>query len=107
MAKASGLKYQFLEVSHSNEGSPEPSCIESYAENGDWAPNIRLRNSNRYEVETISLDDLLDQYNAPGEIQFLSPDTEGSELEILRAYSFGCRRIHSIYLQHNYARKVD
>jgi FkbM family methyltransferase len=105
VAKASGLKYQFLEVSNSKESSPELSSIESFANNGDWASNIRLRNSNRYEVETICLDDLLDQHNAPNEIQFLSLDTEGSELEILQAHNFRSRKIYSICVEHNYVKK--
>ena len=105
VAKASGLKYQFLEVSKSDESCPELSSIESCADNGDPHSKIRLRNSNSYEVETISLDDLLDQHNAPNEIQFLSLDTEGSELEILQAYSFGSRKIHSICVEHNYVKE--
>ena len=103
VAKESHLKYQFLEVSSSVESSPELSSIESFANNGDWASNIRLRNSKRYEVETISLDDLLNQYNAPHEIQFLSIDTEGSELEILQAHNFASRRINAICVEHNFA----
>ena len=106
VAKASCLNYHFLEVASSNDSSPELSSIEEFASNGDWASDIRLKNSNRYEVETISLDDLLDQHNAPKEIQFLSLDTEGSELEILQAYNFRNRTIRSICVEHNYVRET-
>ena len=106
VAEASNLKYQFLEVANSCESYPELSSIESYAGNGDWASKIRLRNSIRYEVETISLNDLLDKHNAPSEIQFLSLDTEGSELKILQAYNFRNRKIHLICVEHNYAKKT-
>jgi FkbM family methyltransferase len=41
-----------------------------------------------YDVETISLADLLDKYNSPKIIDFLSIDTEGSEYSILNAYDF-------------------
>lgn len=105
VAKASGLRYQFLEVSPSTDSSPELSSIEEFANNGDWASDIRLKNSSRYEVETVSLNDLLDQHQAPQEIQFLSLDTEGSELEILQAYDFKNRTIRSICVEHNYAKE--
>lgn len=106
VARQSGLKYQFLEVDNCESGSPELSSIEAYANNGDWASNIRISNSNRYEVETISLNDLLDQHNAPKDIQFLSLDTEGSELEILQGYDFAERSIWSICVEHNYVEKT-
>ena len=41
-----------------------------------------------HEFLTVSLDDLLDQYDAPAVIDYLSIDTEGSEYPILNAYSF-------------------
>lgn len=106
VARASGQQYQFLEVANCVEGTPELSSIEGYANNGDWASSIRLKNSTRYDVETVSLDDLLDQHNAPSQIQFLSLDTEGSELEILQAYDFNRRKIHAICVEHNYVTKT-
>jgi FkbM family methyltransferase len=102
VAKTSGLKYQFLEVASGGTTSPELSSIEKYATNGDWASDLRLNNSSRYEVDTVSLDDLLDECDAPSDIQFLSLDTEGSELEILEGYTFGKRHIRSICVEHNY-----
>lgn len=102
VAGASGLKYQFLEVIDCEKGSPELSGIEKYFNNRDRVSKIRLKNSVSCEVETISLDDLLEHYNAPQDIQFLSLDTEGSELEILKGYDFGKRTIRSICVEHNY-----
>ena len=37
---------------------------------------------------SISLEDLLEKYNAPYVIDFLSIDTEGSEFEILNGFNF-------------------
>lgn len=106
VAGVSGQKTSFLEVECGVHGSPELSSIESYANNGDWASKIRLKESTAYEVETISLGGLLDEHNAPGEIQFLSIDTEGSEFEILKQYDFGARKIRSICVEHNYQKPV-
>jgi FkbM family methyltransferase len=67
--------------------SPELSKIDTVI-NDDWAKEIREINSSKYEVLTISLDDLLVQHNAPYEIDYISVDTEGSEFQILEAFDF-------------------
>ncbi len=61
-------------------------------------------NSNRstYDVETISLFDLLLKHNAPSIIDFLSIDTEGSEFEILNSFNFKKYEIKIIIVEHNY-----
>ena len=61
----------------------------------------RRKSGKRYEVETISLNDLLLQHHAPFEIDYLSIDTEGSELEILRSFNFNDHRISVITCEHN------
>jgi len=53
-------------------------------------------------VETISLNDLLDEHNAPDEVDYLSVDTEGSEVQILEPFDFKKRRINLITVEHNY-----
>jgi FkbM family methyltransferase len=52
-------------------------------------------------VETVSLDDLLDDHRAPSTIDYLSVDTEGSEYDILAAYSFK-RHVRCISVEHNF-----
>lgn len=49
--------------------------------------NLRKKGKN-YHVETVSLLDLLNEHNAPYEIDYLSIDTEGSEFDILKAFDF-------------------
>ena len=59
-------------------------------------------NGKSYPVETISLNDLLKVHNCPRQIDYLSIDTEGSELEILRAFNFDDYDIGIITVEHNF-----
>jgi len=54
-----------------------------------------------YQVPTISLDDLLTKYSAPKHIDYLSIDTEGSELQILENFSFSHHSFSVITVEHN------
>ena len=56
----------------------------------------------RYEVATISLNDLLEKHGAPRDMDFLSIDTEGSELRILRSLDFNRWRFATITCEHNF-----
>jgi FkbM family methyltransferase len=60
------------------------------------------RTTDSYQVETISLLDLLAQHNAPKHVDFLSVDTEGSEFEILNAFNFSRYTFGAICVEHNY-----
>lgn len=53
-------------------------------------------------VKTITLQSLLDNYNAPKIIQYFSLDTEGAELEILKSVDFSKYTFLYINLEHNY-----
>jgi len=55
-----------------------------------------------YTVKTISLSDLLDSYNAPKYIEYISIDTEGSEFEILSSFDFDAYRFGLITVEHNF-----
>jgi FkbM family methyltransferase len=63
------------------------------------------RNGERYEVETVSLNDLLVHWNAPRRIDYLSIDTEGSELAILEAFDFDRWDLRLISVEHNHTAK--
>jgi FkbM family methyltransferase len=52
-------------------------------------------------VETISLNDLLAEGQAPKDIDFLSIDTKGSEYEILSHFYFDKWNIRAIAVEHN------
>jgi len=75
------------------------SSMEKYAYDDMWS-DMR-RDGYSYNVPTISLIDLLNKYDAPDVIDYLSIDTEGSELEILTAYDF-LRTFKVITVEHNY-----
>lgn len=63
------------------------------------------RNGRTYDVSTITLVDLLTMHNAPALIDFLSIDTEGSELEVLEAHDFDKFKFSLICVEHNYTSK--
>lgn len=53
------------------------------------------------DVKTISLNALLAQHGAPREIDFMSIDTEGSELDILEAFDFTAHDVRLFAIEHN------
>ena len=56
-----------------------------------------------YQVETVSLRDLLVSHNAPETVNFLSIDTEGSEYLILEDFNFTEYKFKLICVEHNYS----
>jgi len=95
----SGLKLTFFEA---EIGSL--STIDGFQEL-DF--HSRTQSSAYYEVQSISLEDLLDKHGAPAFVHYLSIDTEGSEYEILRDFNFSSRDIGIITVEHNFTNTRD
>lgn len=81
----------------------------SFLENAELSTLVEFKNSDQharrgktYDVETISLLDLLREFDAPRHIDFLSVDTEGSELEVLSAFDFSQYSFGFICVEHNF-----
>jgi FkbM family methyltransferase len=91
----SGEQLEFNEAS-----SQELSTINFFS--GSDGHSSGRQNGNKYMVETITLNDLLEKHNAPREIDYLSIDTEGSELTILSNFDFNKYNINLITVEHNF-----
>lgn len=86
-------------VAHNHDLSGISSCLDKY--------NIHNQPKDKegkevITVKTITLTDLLDKYKAPSFIHYLSLDTEGSELEILKAMDFTRYTFGRIDVEHNF-----
>jgi FkbM family methyltransferase len=92
-----GQTLEFSEVD-----AAELSTITEFAgRKGEIHAETR-KHARRYEVTTVSLNDLLEEVKAPAEIDYLSIDTEGSELKILSAFDFNKFSVHIITVEHNF-----
>lgn len=87
----------FLNFSEASE--PELSTIKNFQQLDRHKNRISKQT---YLVQTIQLDDLLDQVSAPREIDFLSIDTEGSEFKILDSLDHNRHQYKIIVCEHNY-----
>lgn len=78
----------------------ELSTITDMTEKDNLATSrVKVR---EYFVTTVSLKDLLDQFQAPKFIDFLSIDTEGSEFMILNSFNFNEYEFGIICVEHNF-----
>jgi FkbM family methyltransferase len=75
----------------------EFSGISSHLESSRKTENSRI-----YDVVTSTLDDLLTAANAPSQIDFISIDTEGSELEVLEGLSLDRWKVTAFAIEHNH-----
>ena len=92
----SGKKLIFNEVPK----HPELSGFNDYLDNDN---NSKLRKDfSSYEVETISLNDLISEHVDKKQIDYISIDTEGTEFEILKNFDFKKRNIEVFTIEHNF-----
>lgn len=75
----------------------ENSAISSFVK-----PTRKIRGQS-YQVETVSLNDLLADHGAPEVIDYASIDTEGSEFDILNALDFDRWSFRVMTVEHNHA----
>ena len=78
--------------------SPELSTIKGFEGIDENLRGI----SRKYDVESVSLEDLLDEFKAPKTIDYLSIDTEGSEFLILENFNFDKYKFKIITCEHNF-----
>jgi len=94
---------KYIEFTEAN--SAEFSTIEAFSDS-DHHSDKRAGGST-YQVETVSLLDLLVEHRAPKKIDYVSIDTEGSELAILSGFDFSRFDIRTITVEHNYTAARD
>jgi FkbM family methyltransferase len=80
------------------DAAPALSTLETF-QAGDMHDRKGARS---IEVETISLNDMLREHGAPRRIDYMSIDTEGSELAILEAFDFGAHDVSVFTIEHNF-----
>ncbi len=89
----SGVELDFFDAT-----SPELSTIGDFASHDSHSRKL----ASAEKVLTVSLMDLLDQYQAPTFIDYLSVDTEGSEFEVLKKFPFSKYSFGLITVEHNF-----
>jgi len=96
--KVSNQNLQFKETS-----VPDLSTISKFSNSDNWSKR-RGKKYKQYNLNTISLIDLLKKYKAPKIIDYLSIDTEGSEFEILKNFNFSMFTFKIITCEHNFTK---
>lgn len=90
---SSGQTLEFEEVVGSGEFS------RLVGSKGHRLDNYQIE---RYEVKTVTLNEVFEDKAMPREIDFMSVDTEGSELDVLRGIDFNKYSFTALAIEHNY-----
>lgn len=91
-ASIGGQHVQFEEFPEAGEFSKLASIAGS-------SPDKR---SKKYDVETARLDTILEENGAPSLIDYMSIDTEGTELDILKGFDFDKYTVGFFTIEHNF-----
>jgi FkbM family methyltransferase len=78
----------------------ELSTISSFVDIDKFSAQRKL--NSQYFVETVSLNRLLESYDAPKQVTYLSIDTEGSEYDIISSFNFSQFDFSFISIEHNH-----
>jgi FkbM family methyltransferase len=93
--RQTGEQLEFIET----PANPEYAGLRARAFDGEYG-TARGAVGQSTVVKTVSLNDLLREHDAPAHIDYLSIDTEGSELDILEAFEFSRYRVDLISVEH-------
>jgi len=88
----SNISVDFLEIDYNMELCGIPK---------DFKDDHSRDSNNTKQLNTISLTDLCVKHNCPSTIDYLSIDTEGSELKILKEHDFDRYKFLYISIEHN------
>ena len=89
----------------SNKSGVEVNFLEAKNKHFSKINTKKLKSKNSYSVLTVSLMDLLSEYNCPNKFDYLSIDTEGNEFEILENFDFTIYKPSIISIEHNHNQK--
>lgn len=91
--RESGRSLDFLEVGHAGELSTFDANRNS---------DGRRRTGTVRSVQTVTLSEAFDEHGLPTEIDYVSIDTEGSEIDVLQGIDFTRHRIGFLTVEHNF-----
>ena len=98
-----GKDREFLQVSIDRRNGGDVSYFSGFADS--MGANLELIydhcDYNRVTVKTVTIDNLWERYKLPNYVDFLSIDTEGSELEIFQSIDFNKLSFGLIVFEHN------
>lgn len=88
------------ESGHTVEFTETASAINSSI--SSFVKTSRKMRGQSYQVQTVSLNDLLAEHKAPAVVDYISIDTEGSEYDILSAVDFDRWSFRVMTVEHNH-----